>query len=198
MKKPTHTKPRSLTLTLAAFCAITLLAACAQAAKKPKFDPAPYKNVAIIVEDFDYSYGNSKPAIKTSIETAMQQQLIDRSYSVVDRSAVEKILKELDFQGSLSDQQITALRTKIKCTGLFILTPTSLKEGFENNKHTYEITIAGKLIDVNTLGVVWSAMATYPKNWLTKATAMAQNMSEAAGKCISNPGALASDIPKQP
>jgi len=198
MKTPTSIKPHSITFALAAFCVVALLATSAHAAKKPKFDPTPYKNVAVIVEDFDYSFGNSKSAIKTSIETAMQTELHDRNYSVVDRSAVEKILKELDFQGSLNDQQISALRTKIKCTGLFILTPTSLKETYENNKHIYEITIAGKLIDVNTLGVVWSGIATYPKNWLTRATAMAQNMSEAASKCISNPGALASDIPKQP
>jgi hypothetical protein len=178
--------------------ATAFISGCASTPTKPA-NPT-YKKVAIIVEDFPsvgVPVGSSRQGIKDSMESALQQALLDKDYQVVDRSSVERALKEIDFQASgLTKEQAARVGQALDCRGLFILTPTHFdeihkrvtpKEGPSYTQIEYKASVRGKLVDVNTFESPWAKTASYPgsvidmfrgKNLINPP----QNIPEAAGR----------------
>jgi len=148
----------------------------------PNFNPEKYSRVAVIANG---EQAGINPGILRRMEDEFTMEIIRKGYSVVSRSDVERVTKEIQFQHSgLTDpaQQASKIGKILNVPGIVLVAVNNVEEknhyvpernGYTRNKKgevsayssgpsnlvISSAAVSGRLIDVSTTDVLWVGQA---------------------------------------
>ena len=166
MKTQTATRQTFVKLTAAlTFCAAAaLLSGCAsigpQPPPPPSFNVAAYKTAGVVVQIPGHlPDGLQKGEMASAIDAVMQDILLQKGYTLLERTNLDQILQEQKLQGSgFTATQAAGFGDATAGKGLFTVTLTTLQKKYDSNlkKDKYTTNLSIKLTDTSKGITLWT------------------------------------------
>lgn len=145
----------------------TYLTPKANATLSPRFDPARFARVAVIVTDNTNRVGDG---YRHQVEDAFMRAIMAKGYILAARSDVDEVVRELRFQArGYTAQDVMRIGNMLNVTGLVIasIDNTSMrsesyqrKDGSRNTVYYSDATVSARLVSVQQAEVLWIASYT--------------------------------------
>lgn len=140
----------------------------AQSAQQAGFDAKNYPKVAVSVSTPRNLQGAdwvNAAGLSGDLENVIQAGLLKNGFEVAERSEVERVLKEIRFQGEsgMTMEQQAKLGEAIGCRGMVILSLNTLDRRYVSGNngspggYVYEASMSAKLVDLKKCTTVWTA-----------------------------------------
>ena len=156
------------------------LTACAQLAQldeyltpratstvSPRFVPANYRRIAVLVID---NTGRSGGGVRRQAEDAFMRAVIGKGYTLAARSDVDRVVDELRFQRSgYTSEDIARVGNMLNVSALLIASIDHaslrsrnyrLRDGGSNTVYYSQATVSARLVSVREAEVLWLASFT--------------------------------------
>jgi hypothetical protein len=167
VKTQTATKQTfvKITAVLAFGIAAALLSGCAskQPPPPPSFNVAAYKTVGVVVQIPGYLPDNlQKGEMESAIDAVMQDILLQKGYTLLERTNLGQILQEQKLQGSgYTQSQAASFGDAAASKSVFFVTLTTLQKSYNSGSGrgsglTYTANLSIKLTDVSKGITLWS------------------------------------------